>query len=126
MTFSLAHPPTTYLKTFLDPLVLTYSSRRYLPTDPLVVVHGYQSPEDQEIVAFLATALAYGRVDSIIRSTRDVLARFGTSPARFVRNFDPNGDLKRFEGWKHRFNTARDVGLLMLGFRQILAKYGSL
>lgn len=119
-------PSVTHLKAFLDPLVLAYSLPRYLQTDPLVVVHGYSNPEDQEIVAFLATALAYGRVDNIIRSTRDALARFGTTPAKFARQFDPKTDARRLEGWKHRFNTARDLQLLLVGFRQILQQYGSI
>ena len=63
---------------------------------------GHEHRADVEIVAFLASALAYGRVEQIHRSLTDLLGRMGESPARFVAEWS-NSSRRRLAGFKHRF-----------------------
>ena len=59
---------TVPLKDHLDSLYRTFD-RRFLSPDPLEVVHRYRRPEDREVVGFLASALAYGHVDQILKAS---------------------------------------------------------
>jgi uncharacterized protein (TIGR02757 family) len=49
----------------------------------------------------------------------------GDHPAAFVRSFDPRADARRLHGFVHRFNDARDVGLLLWFLGQMLRGHGS-
>jgi uncharacterized protein (TIGR02757 family) len=48
------------------------------------------------------------------------------SPARFVREFDPARDARRFAGFRYRFNRPRDLVGFCVAARDLLAAYGSL
>ena len=100
--------------------------RRFLDTDPVGIVRRYATAADREVVAFLAAALAYGRVASIRASLDDLLARFGASPGSFVRGFEPRRDARRLEGFAHRFTRGRDVALFLWLLRQAMESAGSL
>ena len=63
-------------------------------TDPIHIVRRYKAPEDREIVGFIASGLAFGRVVSVLQSVEALLAVMGPHPAAFVRSFDPASDRK--------------------------------
>ena len=48
--------------------------------DPLEFLYGYSEAADREIVALLASCLAYGRVALILRSVETVLESWGRRP----------------------------------------------
>ena len=81
--------PLAALKPGLDALYhgfnLDHSTR-----DPIWTVRRFTDPADQEVVAFLASALAFGRVQSVIQTVEAVLGVMGESPAAFVRAFSPD------------------------------------
>jgi uncharacterized protein (TIGR02757 family) len=114
------------LKTFLNQLQSSYDGLGHLGSDPLALVHEYTDPLDQEVVGFIASALAYGRVDSIQKSGRAALERMGPSPAAFVKNFDPVRDGEVFAGWVHRFNKGIDLAALSWGLCQVYGQWSSL
>jgi uncharacterized protein (TIGR02757 family) len=98
----------------------------FLANDPLSFPRRFHAPEDREIAAFLAAALAYGRVGIILRNLEDLFGRIPEGPAAFVRSFDPRRDLPRLAGFKHRFNDGRDVGALCWVLRTAQKEAGSL
>ena len=65
----------------------------------------YERAADREVVAFIAAALAFGRVQSVLNSIEGMLAVMGPSPAAFVREFDPSRDRKRFDHLVHRWTN---------------------
>lgn len=109
----------------LDRLARSYSSD-FLDTDPLGLVRAWDDPADREIAALLAAGLAYGRVRSIRASLRDLFARMGTRPSRFVDAMDPRRDSRRFDGFVHRFTTGRAVAVLLWRVRRAREAAGSL
>lgn len=113
------------LRTTLDRLHGRYGAT-YLETDPVSFPRKFTSADDREVAAFLATALAYGRVAQIKKSLERIGAVLGERPARFIRQFDPVRDRRAFSGFVHRFNDARDVGLLLYYMRQMLETSGSM
>jgi uncharacterized protein (TIGR02757 family) len=93
--------------------------------DPLQFVYRYSRPRDMEIAGFLASALAYGRVQQIEKSVESLLLKMGDSPYEFVVNFD-KAERKKLSGFWHRFTSGDDISDLLELFRQVLLEYGSI
>jgi uncharacterized protein (TIGR02757 family) len=86
----------------------------------------YPDPADRELVALLASCLAYGRVDLFGPWIEWALARMGDSPARFVRGFDADREARLFDGFRYRFNRPGDLAAFCVAARDILEAHGSL
>lgn len=116
----------TSLQSFLDRLYREYHRPDYLCSDPLEFPHQYRAEADQEIVAFLAACLAYGSVQVIRKSLVHILGIMNGHPYDFVYNFSPGRHNRLVEGFKHRFNTGRDVACLIFLLHQVLHRSGSI
>ncbi len=117
--------PKERLKERLEELYQTYD-KAYLKTDPLCFVHRFSTPEDQEIVGFLASSMAYGRVEQIAHALESIFGIMGQSPYSFARSFDPIGDARIFDGIRYRFHKGRDIAALVYLIRQMIDGWGSI
>jgi len=113
------------LKGLLERLYARYNHHELIPPDPLQFVYQYTDPADQEVVAFLVSGLAYGRVEQIAQSCTNILERMGTSPADFVRSFRPSYR-RHLKGFKHRFTTGEDIADLLEVLGWAIREAGSL
>jgi uncharacterized protein (TIGR02757 family) len=113
------------LRQRLDALYLQYDHRCVDP-DPLEFVLRQTRPEDREVVGVVASALAYGNVKQIKASIAAVLRVLGPEPAAAIRALAPAEAARRLAGFKHRFNTGRDVACLLFFLRQMLESAGSI
>jgi uncharacterized protein (TIGR02757 family) len=113
------------VKAYLDRLYATYDLR-YLPTSAAQFPHRYHRPEDIEVVGFIASCFAYGRVKGFTPPIDALLAVLGDAPYRSLLSFDPRRDAERLRAFSYRFNTARDATCLLWLLRQTLESYGSL
>jgi uncharacterized protein (TIGR02757 family) len=113
------------LKPVLDRL---YESFNYpeSATDPIQIVRRFPRPDDREIVGFVASSLAFGRVASVLQSIERVLAIVGDRPAAFVRGFEPKRDGHRLADVVHRWIRGPDLVALLWILRQMLDRRGSL
>jgi len=118
-------PDPPLLKPLLEKLYARYNHRGFVPPDPLQFVYRYPDRRDMEIAAFLASALAYGRVRQIERSLTQLLDRMDNAPYRFTSRFAEAGRAK-LRSFKHRFTTGDDLSDLLARFRQVFYEYGSL
>jgi uncharacterized protein (TIGR02757 family) len=92
--------------------------------DPVHFVHRYERREDQEIVALIASSLAFGNVKALCAKIEDVLERLGPHIARTA---DDAADVHaRLSGFRHRLYCGRDVALLVVGARRMQRVHGSL
>ena len=82
--------------------------------------------DDREVVAFIAAALAFGRVQSVLNSIEGMLAVMGPSPAAFVRDFDPARDRDRFNHLVHRWTNGADFAALVWILHQMIERSGSI
>jgi uncharacterized protein (TIGR02757 family) len=80
--------------------------------DPIQLVRPFRRADDREVVAFCASALAFGRVASVLQSVTRLLAILGERPAEYIRRFNPARDRRAFDGLVHRW--IRDVDLVAL------------
>ena len=112
------------VKDVLERLYEKYNHHSFIKPDPLQFVYKYRSKADMEIVALLASALAYGRVGQIEKSLTDLFGRMGNSPFEFVRNF--NGEQREeLKSFKHRFTTGDDISDLLESLQVVLGRFGS-
>ncbi len=94
--------------------------------DPVHLVRRYTRRADQELVAFCAAGLAFGRVTSVISSIEALLSVLGPRPAEFVRQFDPARDGEMLGSIVHRWIRGIDLVALLWLLRQMLEESGSI
>jgi uncharacterized protein (TIGR02757 family) len=113
------------LKAGLDGL---YESFNYpdSATDPIQIVRRFERPDDREVVAFCAAALAFGRVASVLQSIERLLVIMGAQPAAYVRAFDPRAQAGEFAGLVHRWTREQDLVALVWVLRQMIDRAGSI
>lgn len=103
-----------------------YNHRRFVHPDPLEFLYDYKDVRDREIVALIASSLAYGRVRQILKSVSRVLKVMGASPSAYLKKSNDNEIRKAFKGFKHRFTTGDDISCLLIGMRSAIEGHGSL
>ncbi len=113
------------MKHFLDGLFSRYHRREFAAGDPITFLYMYNEPEDREIVALIASSLAYGRVRQILKSVDSVLARI-PEPAEFIREAERQELQNLFSGFKHRFTGGVDLAAMLFGVSRVIRTHGSL
>ena len=92
--------------------------------DPVRFVHRYPELHDRELVALLASSLAFGNAKAFSTKIEDALRRVGPSPARAAER--PRALARSLEGWKHRLYEGADLACLLSGARAVQRTHGSL
>jgi uncharacterized protein (TIGR02757 family) len=96
-------------------------------SDPVVFPGRYAAPEDREVAGWIASAFAYGQVQTIRESVGRILAALGPRPAR---RLDSIRDFRAFSrdalaGFRHRFHGAQDAAALLYAIAQARGEAGS-
>lgn len=94
--------------------------------DPIQLVRRFGRPDDQEIAGFCASALAFGRVQSVLNSIDGLFKVMGESPAQYVRRFEPARDRRSLDHLVHRWTRGIDLAALVWILRQMLESHGSI
>jgi uncharacterized protein (TIGR02757 family) len=110
----------------LEALYLRYNRRSFVHPDPLEFLYGYDHPGDREIAGLVASSLAYGKVEQILKSVSVILLQMGVSPLDYVRSSSFQKIHSSLERFKHRFTPGGDVSLLLWSARTMIMQYGSL
>ena len=114
------------LKNKLDELYSYYNRKKFVHPDPLEFLYTYEDIKDRELVALIASSLAYGRVMQILKSVSAVLDIMSPSPYNFIINISGKELLKKFKGFKHRFTTDEHISMMLLGAKKMIEEDGSL
>src|SRR5688572_23261422 len=94
--------------------------------DPVQVVRKYPRVEDREIVGFIASAVAFGRVASVVNSTNAICDVLGERPARLLGRFDPDVHGRRLRPLVHRWTRGDDFVALLWILRAFIEEFGSI
>jgi uncharacterized protein (TIGR02757 family) len=113
------------LKGVLDRLYADFNCPD-LAADPIQIVRRYERPDDREVVGFLAAALAFGRVASVLQSIERLLSIVGDEPAAYVRRFDAHRDGAAFAALGHRWTRGPDLVALVWLVSQMAGLSGSI
>lgn len=114
------------LRSFLDAVLEQYGRAAFLHSDPVVAVHRYDDPRDQEVVAFLAASLAFGNVRSVQRSVDRALAPLGDRPAHRLARMSAGAARRAAEGFVHRWVASQDLANLFRMLGAALRRAGGL
>jgi uncharacterized protein (TIGR02757 family) len=95
-------------------------------SDPVHLVRPFADPADREVAGFCASALAFGRVASVLNSIRTLFAAMGPHPAAFVRRFEPESAAGELGTMVHRWIRGSDVIALLWILRQMFDRSGSI
>ena len=95
-------------------------------TDPVQIVRRYSRPADVEVVGFCASALAFGRVASVLNTVGTLARILGDRPAEYVRGFDPSAPQRELRAMVHRWTRGVDLVALLWILRQMLERSGSI
>lgn len=112
-------------KDALDDIYEKYNRREFVHPDPLECLYRYDDPTDREIAGLVASGLAYGRVEQILKSVNWVLDRMH-SPSDFLSSATLRSLREMFQGFRHRFTTGRALAEMLWGAKRIIEQHGSL
>jgi len=111
----------------IESIYSQYHHPRYLGLDPLVCVRRFDDGENREVVGLFASALAYGRVEIIVRNISWLIDdAMGGDPAAFVKGTSYAEKRKALAKFKHRFNDGEDVAALLEAVNMLTRRHGSL
>ncbi len=117
---------TDELKIQLNRLYDYYNHYKFIHPDPLEFLYNYKDRLDQEIVGLIASSLAYGKVNQILKNVQKILNILGKRPRLYLMTKSPSEIKKDILGFKYRFTTEEDMFSLLIGIRGIIKQYGSL
>ena len=121
---SLAYDP--YLASFLDDIYASCASAVRLRRDPLALVVEYAEVGDREIAGLVASTLAFGSVDLILRACRAALYPLGPSPRMALSAMSEADIAEAWAGFQYRYCFPKDMTALMRATRRALDESGSL
>ncbi|WP_396626744.1 TIGR02757 family protein [Luteitalea sp.] len=94
--------------------------------DPVQFVWRYDDPRDREVVAAIASGLAFGRLASVLASIERVLALLGPRPAAYIDALDVREAREALAPVVHRWTRGDDLVALLVVLRTLRARHGSL
>ncbi len=113
------------IKEILDQFYKEYDFEGRMTHDPIQFPHRYRNYHDIEVVAFISSCFAYGRVELFIPVIDSILKRMGKSPYEFIGSFNIK-ERNLFSGIKYRFNTNDDIVCLIYILNRIINSYRSI
>ncbi len=112
------------MKNLLEDIYSRYNRREYIHPDPLEFLFRYDDVADREIAGLVASGLAYGRVQLILKSVERVLGLLGPSPSEFLFSMDSSLLGEILCDFRHRFTGGREMTDFLLSISGVQREYG--
>jgi uncharacterized protein (TIGR02757 family) len=113
------------IKLFLEEKYLQYNNPSFIVCDPISIPHRFTDRRDREIAGFLTAAIAWGRRDLILRSSRLMIEFMDNSPCEYIISVTDN-ELRRLSQFVHRTFNGTDFIYFIKGLREIYGNYNSM
>jgi uncharacterized protein (TIGR02757 family) len=110
--------PAGEVKIFLEEKYLQYNNPSFISNDPVSIPHSFTDNNDREISGFMTAAIAWGRRDLILRSSRLLLELMENAPFEFTMNASES-ELSRLSRFVHRTFNGIDCVYFIRGLRHI-------
>jgi len=105
--------PRGSLARALENLYSCYNRRDLVEPDPLQFLYRYPRTEDRELAGLVASGLAYGRVEQILKSTARVLDLLDPSPSGFLADTPLPRLIDLLSGFRHRFTSGVEIATVL-------------
>lgn len=122
---ALSRKDVPIVKNRLERLMEAYGPS-WLDSDPLGMIHPYERREDREVMAFFASAIAFGKAKSVRESIRRVSAVMGANPAEYLLTFHIRENKNDFAHLVHRWVGPEDFSRFAHMTGEALRRHGSL
>ncbi|MDB5038194.1 MAG: hypothetical protein JWQ35_1722 [Bacteriovoracaceae bacterium] len=107
-------------KEWLDGVLGEFNRSSYIYSDPLKIVHSYQTKEDQELTALIAALFSFGNVVSILYTVERLLEPLGEHPHQKLLSLKDK-DFREIWGKSYyRFYSSTDIIFLFRRLQKIL------
>lgn len=106
------------IKPVLDRIIYQVETQEYINSDPVQFMHAFDLKKDREIAGFLASLMAWGRREIVIRKTDELLRRMDYSPYQYISAYSPGRSVD-FRGFKHRTFKQADIHGIISALQQI-------
>jgi uncharacterized protein (TIGR02757 family) len=117
--------PAAEVKVFLEEKYLQYNNPSFIECDPISIPHRFTDLRDREISGFMTAAIAWGRRDLILRSSRILLERMDNVPYEFIISAGED-EISHLAGFVHRTFNGSDCVYFIKGLRHIYSNYNSM
>ena len=114
------------VKEILDTVYAAYHKPEFIYPDPLAPVRTYPDVRDREIAGLIASSLAVGRVDLILKAVDQVLSPLGPHPAEVIGKLSLKDLQNQYKGFVYRFFKCREISSFLYAIGEALRQYGSL
>jgi uncharacterized protein (TIGR02757 family) len=111
---------------FLEDIRSSCNAAARLRRDPLAIVVSYPDLADRELAGLVASTLAFGSVDLILRACREALAPLGQHPREALLAMRDSDIARAWAGFQYRYCFPHDMMALMGAARRALERSGSL
>ena len=115
-----------FTKEYLDELVKIYEIPNFIENDPVQFPHRFTKQENIEVSGLISACFAYGSRPEIIKTLQYIHGFLNDGPAEFVLNFNIDRDAELFKGFIYRYDTEKELVLLLHLIGQALKEYGTL
>lgn len=107
------------------------AKKQYIDPDPLLFLRKEgRRKEEKELIALIASSLAFGRVDQIMSAVEKVLSILsllpGNSPVEKIKKASREDLEKYFSSFRYRFVSGENMAFFLAGAGSLFRKYGSL
>jgi uncharacterized protein (TIGR02757 family) len=117
--------PSCEIKEFLEEKYLQYNNPSFIFSDPVSIPHSFTDRRDREISGFLTAAIAWGRRDLILRSSRVMVELMENVPYQFLTTAGEK-ELDKLSVFVHRTFNGTDFIYFIKGLRHIYSNYNSM
>ena len=114
------------VKEILDTVYAAYHRPEYIYPDPLAPVRTYSDVRDREVAGLIASSLAVGRVDLILKAIDQVLSPLGPHPAETLAVLSSEKLQDQYKSFVYRFFKYREISSFLYAIGEALRQYGSL
>lgn len=124
-----AAPPPVHdpaIAAYLDGIHRSCSGLARLDRDPLALVRPFGELADRELAGLVASTLAFGQVDLIMRAVRQAMEPLGERPATALDALKDASIRRLWGDFQYRFMHGPDMVALMLGIKRARAQFGGL
>lgn len=111
------------IKRLLRNLADRYETADFIVGDPSWFMHQVDDPADQEMIAFLASVLSYGRRDLFLPKIQRLLDLSGNHPAQWIRSWAYAADIPDDTVCYYRLYNNHMMRALMDGLHDIVVRY---
>lgn len=113
------------IREFLEEKTSFYNRPEFVASDPIQIPHRFTVKEDIEIAGFLASILAWGNRQSIIKSADRLTGLMDHNPFEFLTRASAR-ELSHASRFTHRTFNPEDTQYFLLSIRNIYLNHGGL